>query len=244
MTVNEKILKRIRKLIALANDAGATEGERDNALRMAHATLAKYNLDMEEVASSQHAEDRVQLADRFFGQRWARTTCHYVAELFFCSYFYRRINNNTDDINHYFVGKHSNAVTASEIAQFVVRAINKEAQRYRKATGSSYKSYRAFCQGAMLAVSARCQLLQSKAETMGVDDTQPALAAPGTSTALVLASLYQREAQANADYLKSTGTEVREGKAGAWQFADDTMAHHAGARFGQRVSLQPQLEEK
>jgi hypothetical protein len=43
------ILEKVKKLLALANDKGATEGERDNALRMAHGMLAKHNLDMSDL---------------------------------------------------------------------------------------------------------------------------------------------------------------------------------------------------
>ena len=47
-----KILARVRKLLNLANNAAATEGERDNAMRMAHATLAKYNLSLAEASGA------------------------------------------------------------------------------------------------------------------------------------------------------------------------------------------------
>lgn len=45
------ILEKVKKLLALAGNAGATEGERDNALRMAHGLLAKHNLDMADLVS-------------------------------------------------------------------------------------------------------------------------------------------------------------------------------------------------
>jgi hypothetical protein len=46
MMTEDKILSRIQKMLALANDLAATEGERDNALRMAYNLMAKHNLDM------------------------------------------------------------------------------------------------------------------------------------------------------------------------------------------------------
>lgn len=39
-----KIMERIAKMIALANDAGATEGEKANAKRMASELMSKYNI--------------------------------------------------------------------------------------------------------------------------------------------------------------------------------------------------------
>ena len=54
-----RALARVRKMLALANDAAATEGERENALRMAHATLAKYNLELAEAV--ERGDARVML---------------------------------------------------------------------------------------------------------------------------------------------------------------------------------------
>lgn len=70
----ERILSRVRKMLRLANDAGATEGKRDNAMRMAHATLAKYNLDIAQaeesgvVGADDRGETEVRLRDRREGQ--------------------------------------------------------------------------------------------------------------------------------------------------------------------------------
>src|SRR5215472_4319088 len=85
--VSEQILARVRKMLALANDAGATEGERDNALRMAHATLAKYNLDLAaaEIAGGEDEradslEPRVEQAGKFGGWAWAQHIANSIAE--------------------------------------------------------------------------------------------------------------------------------------------------------------------
>lgn len=58
-----RVLARVRKMMALANDdAAASDGERDNALRMAHATLLKHNLTMaaaeEAGATAEEARER------------------------------------------------------------------------------------------------------------------------------------------------------------------------------------------
>jgi len=43
-----KVLARLKKCLILANNEGATEGERDTAMKHAHAILAKYNLSIAE----------------------------------------------------------------------------------------------------------------------------------------------------------------------------------------------------
>jgi len=47
--MNSKIIEKIQKLLALGSCTGATDGERDNALRMAHGLLLKHNLSMVKV---------------------------------------------------------------------------------------------------------------------------------------------------------------------------------------------------
>ena len=74
----DKGLERVKKMLTLANDAGATEGERDNALRMAHATLAKHNLTLSEAeaAGSTPEEKRCDGAIETRNMPWARRTAH------------------------------------------------------------------------------------------------------------------------------------------------------------------------
>ena len=66
------IIEKIKKLLALAADSGATEGERDNAIRMAHGLLAKHNLDMAQVTASQQIEGREKYQNDTWGMLWCR----------------------------------------------------------------------------------------------------------------------------------------------------------------------------
>lgn len=230
--MNDRVISRIRKMIALANDAGATEGERDNALRMAHATLVKHNLDITSIDGEATAaqEQRVQEAGVFHGVPWARTICHSIAKLFFCKYFSVRFSANTDDKKHYFVGRTSNATTAMHLAQFVVEAVNREAKAYTR--GQHYSVYRAFGAGAANRIYARCEKLRAAQEAAPPPEL---LAAPGT--ALVLASVYAAEAEANDAYLKAAGRKLTTHRGGAKVY--DRDAHAAGTRFGDGVTLSP-----
>jgi hypothetical protein len=64
----EKVLARVKKMMTLATDAGASEGERENALRMAHATLAKYNLTMSEAEATGKKSEEARGAGQMVGQ--------------------------------------------------------------------------------------------------------------------------------------------------------------------------------
>lgn len=242
MAPTESIIERIRKMIRLANDAGATEGERDNAMRMAHKTLAKYNLDLAAVMESkdqkaESGEKREHVKAKFFGQVWARSASASIAELFFCNYFYRKLGANTDHVSHSFIGRHSNAVTAQEIAAFVVKAINKEAMAYRNRHHLPYESYRAFAAAASVKVSQRCQDMRQEQE----DEQEQVVLSGPPGTALVLAKVYDDEKAGNAAYMEQLGVILSKKKSPGMHDANDYHAMMAGARFGEQVSLTPQL---
>ncbi len=143
----DRVLARVRKMMALANDAAASEGERDNALRMVHATLAKHNLTMamaEEAGGE--AEKRGLVTAESRDQPWARQTASAIASLMFCRYF-RQKSPRAGKVIHNFVGREGNAKTASELADFVIRSIMSEANREWKKQANPGPWWTSFCKG-------------------------------------------------------------------------------------------------
>lgn len=228
----DKIIDRVRKLMALANDERASEGERDNALRMAHATLAKHNLSMAQVSTGGKAEQRV--FEKFEGknQPWTRSTAHAIAELFFCKYFFC---SKKHYVEHNFIGKESNAITAKEIAQYVIKSIMSEATRISKTQLDPGSYWTQFCKGAAAQVYQRCQQLRKDAEAASA--TAPTQTSAGTS--LVLASLYATELQQNEEFLSGNGVKLR--KVASRERYTGNAGFAAGKEFGSRVSLTRQV---
>ena len=230
-TEQEKVLARVRKMMRLANDAGASQGERDNAIRMAHATLAKHNLSMSEAeaAGAKSEEARVENGE-MYGENhpWTRTAAAAIADLFFCAYFYVPLRNSK--VRHYFVGKMSNVITAKELSQFVIAAIDKEGRKYAKETYTGGGGWRSFCKGAALQVYARCKKIREEAE-------RPA--AQPTGTALVLASVYAQEAAANKALIEQAHGELEE--TADRQTRPDFSAREAGRAYGETISLNNQI---
>lgn len=228
--MEDKIINRIKKMLALANDAGATEGERDNAMRMAYNLLAKHNLTMATVEGHTNEEKREQNASQFYGRPWALTVAQAVAKLFFCEYFYMR-SGTRNHVYHYFVGKESNSVTALEMAKYLVDSIKKEANRRMREAGEGGAAYRrSFASGAANKVWQRVNELKAEA-------TQPTA---GTGTSLVLASLYDTEREANRKFLAESGVQLRTSK-GRGKSSVDLDAYHNGQRFGGTLSLSRQV---
>ena len=91
----ENILNKVKKLLALANDSGASEGERDNALRMAHGLLAKHNLDMLDLTRHMQVEGREDYMGAGFSMMWCKYISQSIAKLFFCKYYFGAKINGT-----------------------------------------------------------------------------------------------------------------------------------------------------
>lgn len=223
--MTDKIIDRIKKMLTLANDLAATEGERDNALRMAYATMAKYNIDMASVESHSKEEARINFENQSFSWVWCQQINRIIGDLFFCKcYMSKRINGT--QIVYHFIGKESNAMTAAVMADWIVKSILKEGRKLYKQNTSP--ETRSFATGAMQALNARVK------EIIAAQSAASEKAAPGT--ALVLASLYDSESEKNAlmmpDNLRSK--KVR-------QSAVNMHAYANGHAFGNNINLNNQV---
>lgn len=240
-----KILARVRKMMRLAQNEGATEGERDTAMRHIHATLAKYNLSLGQVEASDEAsqEARERLRKAFLGKPWAIQIAAAIARMYFCRYYYSTIGGNagpTQKAMHTFVGRHSNVITAQEMAEFVVGAVNREAQRFQRSIGGRYAEYRAFAQGAAEKIRVRCYEIQKKSEAEGVqDDPEEGQTQSAPGTALVIAGLYKTEDAANVGYLEKIGVKLTSGRSQSYA---DGLGRAEGRAFGATVSLNRQVK--
>lgn len=237
MTTNsvdqDKVLNRIRKMMALANDAAASAGERDNAMRMVHATLAKHNLTMAmaEASGQQQEEARDKGTTETRDQPWARRVAHSISDLYFCRYFFTKVRDGRGKVRHNFVGRVGNVETAKLMTDYVCKSIMSEANRLWKLQPDPGPWWTGFCKGAAEQIAARCLALRTDAEK--VDAAQPS-----TGTALVLASFYKIELAANEEWLLNAGQKLysvknREKAAGAGVLE--------GRAFGAKVSLNRQV---
>jgi hypothetical protein len=188
------ILEKVKKLLALAGNAGTTEGERDNALRMAHGLLAKHNLDMADLHAHCQQEGREDYTHAYHGIGWCRYVSNSIAKLFFCKYYYGR-KVNSYKVEHHFVGKTSNTATAALMSEYVIRSILKEC---RNRFGHELNAQaRSFALGAQSKIAERVAELIKEAKPEG-----------GTSTSLVVQALYKTEVEANEAFLKADGTKL------------------------------------
>lgn len=242
MDNKQKILDRIAKMLRLANDAGASDGERDNALRMAHATLAKYNLDLSQVdlegpnGNGGVQEERTVEKRTFYGRTpWARSVCLSVAEMLFCKYIYTVSRYDHTNVVHCFVGRQSNAVTASLLAEYLVKSIRKEGKVRAREHGGGSAWQRSFCYGASERIRTRVHELVADSGQMKAEPTRPTV-----SGALVLASVYASEAQQNEMAMTKFFSKLRTAATRPITL-ESSEGRRQGQEYGSRVSLSRQL---
>lgn len=250
----EKILSRVKKMLTLAGDSGATEGERDNALKMAHATLAKYNLSMSAVeALGDHSRNDPRIEQKFdldADRMWTRQAAAGVGELFFCFYFTSRRSGDGD--KHVYVGKSVNVATATYMAEYVINSIRQEsinaAKDYHgecklnalldldgdtRPEASKPAWAEAFCAEAATVVRKRCIALAKAAAAQ----TDSGVVGTGTS----LAVIYEREQDANEAFIRDV-LKLNLGQSrGRYNAASIGSARAAGAAYGAKVNLSQQI---
>lgn len=224
----ERVINKIQKLLAVANDGRGNETERDTALRQAHALLLKHNLDMEDIPAAQRTEPRIVHAFQTWSQPWARQVIGDVARLFFCRYV-QSSKINATKMHHKFVGKEGNATTAALIAEFVVTSVLAEARRL---TGENLSpAARSFALGAAERIQRRVDdMIAGRGEVQAVSSGRE----------LVVLNLYKTESEQNGAWMaanmKTREITVRMAAAG------DAAAFAAGRVYGGKVSLVAQVK--
>ena len=226
----QAMLEKVRKLLNLANDKGATDGERENAMRMAHKLLAKHNLTMAQVeATGQKTEKRILGCMTFYGRPWAQVCAQSIARLFFCEYVVGTAKRAADT-RHFFIGKESNAITAAEMARYIVDSIRREARRHMRDSGGGNIHARSFAMGAAAMIAKRVDDMLRESSTQR-----------GDGKSLVLASVYDQEQRENQRF-QAEHMKMKKGHArGKDEIEAD--AHAAGREYGRNVSLHRQVEE-
>lgn len=224
----ERITARIQKMLKLANDSAATEGERDNAMRMAHATMAKYNLDMAEVeaAGGGPTESRGTNTSTFFGRPWARLVASSMAKLFFCKYIYIP-NSDAKRIRHQFIGLESNATTAAEMTKYLVESILRESRSSARSAGQTSAWARSFAKGSANAIWSR---------VLGMI-RNPNLPDVSASRALVLVDRYKLEDAKNQELLETLYPKLKAGRQGT----APGNGYLEGMTYGNTVNLNRQV---
>jgi hypothetical protein len=222
----DKVIEKVTKLLNLANNEGASEGERENALRMAQNLLTKHNIEMLEVENYEQEEEREEVGLEFYHMNWTHTLANAVAKLFFCKYLIGRKINATKGV-HLFYGKQSNAITAKLMTEYLIKNILKECRK--NWTHNLCPESRSFALGASIKIRDRVLDMIANQEQEFANN----------STSLVLKDYFQTELEKNEAFIKNLG--INPGIKKARSSAIVGSAFNQGKEFGGNVSLNNQV---
>lgn len=135
--INEAIVSRIKKLLALSRDGGATEAEAALAAEKAQQIMADHNLSMATVERSGGASDQGsrRAGDHVVNRtvyRWQRDLMQSIAKLNFCAcalVFSRREAGKAKIFEGYeLIGREANIVSTRATFEYLVKTIDRLAR--------------------------------------------------------------------------------------------------------------------
>lgn len=241
MSDMNKIKERIRKMLALANNNPEAE-EAETAMRMAIKLLAKHGLEMTDIPDTDGTY-RPELGPvveenwtHHLNFPWARRLAAAIARLYFCEYFFYNTHvtgKKNKQCIHVFVGQQNHAEVARQLAQWVIGAVNKQAQKERRENGHDFKFVTAFWQGAANRISERACEMRDEMRTTEQSDPD----APGTAL-VPLTGLYDSTAEANARHLEQYKLTTRKSRE---KSTFGSEGYERGHRYGSTVNLNRQI---
>lgn len=209
--MEERLIEKIKKLFALANNEGAAPNEAENALRMANKLMEKHNLSSIDLHNKEDLTIKFEDGTR---NQWARQIYASVAKVYSCGCFRQGSEQML------LVGTVSDTMTASIVANGLIDNIN----RAGKGKGVAFKN------GAMFEVLGQCErIIQERADNREV--------IPGHG--LVLADVYKSKADRVREYM-DTNLNLSTSRASRLNSSDEgreygrTLNPHAQVGGGQK----------
>lgn len=165
--INDKLIQKIQKLLALASSSN--ENEAETAARMAQELLVKHNLDLQQVQKTDF-DYTEQTASEEPYVRWHQPYIHRILQAYFfvkVIYFNKPVGmtidgriKNKKEIR--FFGTKTNVQIAMYINDFLSRTFQELWLKYKKETGCSEKSRKSYYRGLQAGLSMKIELTREK----------------------------------------------------------------------------------
>lgn len=226
---DDKILDRIKKLLALAESPN--EAEAASAAEKANAMLAQYRITMADLPSNEQPDAPIGTTqdESTSSSPWIRGLWGATAKLNFCAYLYSSGSHRT---YHYIIGDEASSVATQSMATYLTQTVNRLARKARKEQGETSKFERSFKKGA--AASLINRLNARTAELRAGKDSQNNIA-----NANNLPALYESNDKALAAYIKDEFGQTKATRARAGNV--DANAFHQGVQAGKNVGINTQI---
>lgn len=210
-TIDPKVISRIQKMLNLARDGAATEGEARNAMDAAEATMRKYNLTMAQVEAgggaggegSKRTKDSVKGRAQYEFQQQLMLAC---AEVNYCVVLKTaQWKGNRSMVTGYtLIGREANVIATRELYDYLNATTERLAFEYVGSDNRQRLSRRAisFKKGCAERLGQRLrerhqESLEEQAREARARNAGPA--SSGTALVVVMKDFAQDEADANED---------------------------------------------
>lgn len=185
---NERLIKKIKSLFALAANDSATGNESENALRMAEGLLRKHSIELFDLRD----KESVGVSFHDFKKQWEKVIYMAVCELYNCRVI---TDNSWDKPKMVIVGTESNRITAEIVIKQLISQILKDSKGEKEA----------FRNGAANGLYYVCNDIVKARQTEKVE------AIPGTG--IMALDLDNKFGQDNEDWLSKHIPNLSKGKA-------------------------------
>lgn len=208
----ERIIQKIRKLFALAADAGATGNEAENALRMANNLLTKHAIEKHRL----HDPDQVfaSFCDYPIQQDWVKQVASHIARFYNCRPIF---DYNWDPAKTLIIGTTSNRLTA----MIVIDQLLDQIKRDGKGKGVAFKN------GAAYGLYEVCKKIMEARK--GVDEE----VIPGTG--LTVIDIEQRQKQDVDAFIESNFKHLTKSRRRSKSMSNEGYKYGQGLNPGARV---------
>lgn len=230
--MSDNIKEKIRKLLNLANNSGATEAEAANAMAMASALMLKYNIEITDEPDLQV----VGQSERYmkgYSESWHHSCSSAAAMLYSC----KNIIHNRGERGYSFVGRLNNTQMAGETLNFIINQIEIFYKQYlpkglSKSERANFR--RTFKQAASMRIVNRVWEILEELKT----NDNKALEYTGSKALVVIQSIKQQLEEAEA-FLVDKMPHIKEMKS---RVPQGGLGTHAGIQAGNQVELNRKMK--
>lgn len=241
---NSAVIEKIKKLLALANDGGATEEEAATAASMASALAIKYSMDLAKIQLSgqptakEGVEDQtVYESDKY--EPWIASLIHGLVALNGGTFYF---SNWGSSVHYRVIGKPTALAVIRLMIPYLVKSVKRLNTEAVKRYGFTMDQRRAFRAGFRQSCAFRLyERMGEKAEEMRTKD-DVAQKTTG-STALVVLNHFEQDARDIQVWMEQQGYKfkTRSAKARKAIKQEGAMGMHEGRKAGDRIGLDPQV---
>jgi len=226
---NDNIINKIKKLLAMADqNGGASDTERETAMRQATALMNKHNIELAETEErpEQTGQDHILAGSSV----WKAFVFNAAASLYGCK-TYRSTGRNGQI---YIIGLDHNRQVTISMSQYLIKSIEREAKQY---TGSGRRFLNNFRKGAAIGITQQTKKIINEREAAAQQAKQEAIRTTETGQAIVLADYYKNQIVLNNSFLRDQGVRLQSSRSSV----TDHSGYSAGKSYGSNVSLNGQI---